>query len=108
VLLSGILERHPKLKVVFAEAGTGWIPYMLDRIDYEWENSHAEWQTICKTQPSELFRRQVFATFQIVVSAYATHRAWRAGSAPACGPLVSADCARNRMHRAAFTSASSR
>ena len=64
VLLSGILERHPQLKVVFAEAGTGWIPYILDRIDYEWENSHAEWSAICKTQPSELFRRQMYATFQ--------------------------------------------
>jgi predicted TIM-barrel fold metal-dependent hydrolase len=64
VLLSGILERNPKLKVVFAESGTGWIPYILDRIDYEWENSHAEWEAICKTPPSELFRRQMFATFQ--------------------------------------------
>jgi predicted TIM-barrel fold metal-dependent hydrolase len=64
VLLSGILERHPKLKMVFAESGTGWIPYLLDRIDYEWENSHSEWSAICKTKPSELFRRQMYATFQ--------------------------------------------
>jgi predicted TIM-barrel fold metal-dependent hydrolase len=64
LLLSGVLERHPKLKIVFAESGTGWIPYLLDRIDYEWENAYAEWQTLCKTAPSELFRRQVYATFQ--------------------------------------------
>jgi predicted TIM-barrel fold metal-dependent hydrolase len=64
VLLSGLLERHPKLRMVFAEAGAGWIPYMLDRIDYEWENSHAEWSEFCKITPSELFRRQMYATFQ--------------------------------------------
>jgi predicted TIM-barrel fold metal-dependent hydrolase len=64
VLLSGILERHPRLKVVMAEAGTGWIPYLLDRIDYEWENAHAKWRVLCSERPSELFRRQMFATFQ--------------------------------------------
>lgn len=63
VLLSGLLERHPKLKMVFAETGAGWIPYILDRIDYEWENS-TEWAEFCKTTPSELFRRQMYATFQ--------------------------------------------
>ena len=25
----GILERHPKLKMVMAEAGTGWLPHLI-------------------------------------------------------------------------------
>src|SRR5205807_6433086 len=30
VIFSGALERHPALKVVVAESGTGWVPYLLD------------------------------------------------------------------------------
>ena len=30
----GILERHPKLKMVMAEAGTGWLPWLVQELDY--------------------------------------------------------------------------
>ena len=30
----GILERHPKLKMVMAEAGTGWLPWLMQELDY--------------------------------------------------------------------------
>src|SRR5205807_2482865 len=58
------LERHPDLQVVIAESGTGWVPYLLDRMDYEWQDSYADWKDLCSIPPSELFRRQMFATFQ--------------------------------------------
>ncbi len=32
-LFSGILERHPGLRVVFSEGGAGWVPYVLERAD---------------------------------------------------------------------------
>jgi predicted TIM-barrel fold metal-dependent hydrolase len=64
VIFSGALERHPNLKVVMAESGTGWIPYLLDRMDYEWEDAYVDWKALCATKPSEQFRRQMFATFQ--------------------------------------------
>ena len=32
-LFSGILERHPTLKVAFSEGGAGWVPYVLERAD---------------------------------------------------------------------------
>ena len=34
----GALERHPGLTLVLAEAGVGWLPYFLARMDMEWEN----------------------------------------------------------------------
>ena len=67
----GILERHPKLKMVMAEAGTGWLPWLVQELDYRhwrlWEAKEF-WAdkggAALETKPSELFKRQIYATFQ--------------------------------------------
>jgi predicted TIM-barrel fold metal-dependent hydrolase len=67
----GILERHPKLKMVMAEAGTGWLPWLVQELDYRhwrlWEAKEF-WADKggkdLETKPSELFKRQIYATFQ--------------------------------------------
>ena len=38
IISGGVLERYPNLKVAFGESGCGWIPYMLERMDFEWED----------------------------------------------------------------------
>jgi predicted TIM-barrel fold metal-dependent hydrolase len=35
----GVLERHPTLRVAFLEAGCGWVPYWLWRMDEHWEQT---------------------------------------------------------------------
>jgi len=67
----GILERHPKLRMVMAEAGTGWLPWLVEELDYRhwrlWEAKEfwADKGGIAlETKPSELFKRQIYATFQ--------------------------------------------
>jgi predicted TIM-barrel fold metal-dependent hydrolase len=67
----GILERHPRLKMVMAEAGTGWLPWLVQELDYRhWRLWEAKdfWAdkggTALETKPSELFKRQIWATFQ--------------------------------------------
>ena len=35
LLLSGVLERHPTLHIVSVESGLGWIPFLLEGLDYE-------------------------------------------------------------------------
>jgi predicted TIM-barrel fold metal-dependent hydrolase len=62
VILCGALERHPKLKIVLAESHIGWIPYLLDRLDAKYKEG--AYKDAIKTMPSELFRRQMWATFQ--------------------------------------------
>jgi len=57
-----VLERYPKLKIVFGESGIGWIPYALDRMDFEWEDRFRDLGLTMK--PSDYWRRQCKATFQ--------------------------------------------
>jgi len=62
ILYGGVLEAHPKLKVVIGESGIGWIPYLLDHMDLEWEDQFRD--LTLKMKPSEYWRRQCMATYQ--------------------------------------------
>ena len=64
LVFAGILERHPGLKVVLAESGIGWLPYFVNRMDQQFEKHCPRHKGMIKTPPSELFRRQVWATFE--------------------------------------------
>jgi predicted TIM-barrel fold metal-dependent hydrolase len=35
-LISGVFERHPRLKISLAEGQIGWMPYVLERLDKVW------------------------------------------------------------------------
>ncbi|MGO9872818.1 MAG: amidohydrolase family protein [Acidimicrobiia bacterium] len=64
MMFSGALERHPDLTLVLAESGIGWLPYFLARMDLEWESLRDKLDYAPSTPPSDLFRRQVVATFE--------------------------------------------
>ena len=71
IIFSGALERHPGLKIVLAETGIGWLPYMLERLDDTYDKflDAAEfWKRqgglALTMEPSRYFKRQVWATFQ--------------------------------------------
>jgi predicted TIM-barrel fold metal-dependent hydrolase len=57
-----VFERYPRLRVVFGESGIGWIPYVLDRMDFEYEDQYKDLPL--KMLPSQYWRRQCKATFQ--------------------------------------------
>jgi uncharacterized protein len=61
VIGAGVLERHPNLRIGFGESGIGWLPYALDRMDFEWED---RFRDLMPMKPSEYWRRQCRATFQ--------------------------------------------
>jgi predicted TIM-barrel fold metal-dependent hydrolase len=67
LICRGTLERHPELQVVFLEAGAGWLPYWLWRMDEHHEilPFQVPW---LKKKPSEYFRRQCFISFYFVRS----------------------------------------
>ena len=66
LILGGVFERHPKLKVVCVEADAGWVPHYMYRMDHAYKR-HRNWlppgQALSKL-PSEYFRENVYTTFQ--------------------------------------------
>jgi predicted TIM-barrel fold metal-dependent hydrolase len=62
MIFSGALERYPGLKVVLGEAGIGWIPYVLWRMDAEWEDQFKD--LALTMSPSGYWHRQCWATYQ--------------------------------------------
>jgi predicted TIM-barrel fold metal-dependent hydrolase len=61
-LFSGILERFPNLIFVGAESGIGWIPYVLESCDYEWERGKLYKEGLPR-KPSDVFRQQCYVDF---------------------------------------------
>jgi len=64
-LFSGVLHRFPRLKLLYAEAQIGWIPYLLERIDDVWD-THRGWshgQDNCPEPPSTYYYRQITSCF---------------------------------------------
>ncbi len=65
----GVLERHPRLRVVFAEAGLGWIPWVVQDLDKRFAEDSTHRGVILRgppelrRRPSAIFREQVWVTF---------------------------------------------
>ncbi|MEE2956165.1 MAG: amidohydrolase family protein [Pseudomonadota bacterium] len=57
MMFSGVFDAFPKLRFAFLEAGCSWIPFMMDRMDYEFDSIHGSKhrKTMCK-RPSDYFR----------------------------------------------------
>lgn len=59
LLISKILMRYPKLKVVLAESGLGWGAYLLEYTDFQARGDQLP-QNGYDLMPSELFKRQCY------------------------------------------------
>jgi predicted TIM-barrel fold metal-dependent hydrolase len=59
---AGVFDRYPRLKVSFGESGAGWLAYALHRMDFESED---RFRDLMKSKPSEYWRCQCKATFQL-------------------------------------------
>ncbi|MGE0744449.1 MAG: amidohydrolase family protein [Rhodospirillales bacterium] len=63
VICGGVLERFPRLKVGFFEAGCSWAPYWLGRLDSHFEHrSMRKQMPLLTMKPSEYFARQCAVT----------------------------------------------
>jgi predicted TIM-barrel fold metal-dependent hydrolase len=70
LIYRGILDRHPKLKIVMAESGLSWIPNMMESLDVIYRRA-AEGrrpagfpEKMPELLPSEYWARQIWMTFQ--------------------------------------------
>lgn len=74
LVLGGVFERQPDLKVVCVEADAGWVPHFAYRMDHAYKR-HRYWlppgQHLSKL-PSEYFFENVYVTFQDDWTAFAS------------------------------------
>jgi predicted TIM-barrel fold metal-dependent hydrolase len=63
LILSRIFDRFPDLQMVSVESGVGWIPFILEALDYEMAENAPEELSQMKKPPSEYFRSNLYATF---------------------------------------------
>ncbi len=64
LLMSGVLARYPQIKFVSVESGIGWIPFVLEALDYQFHgNEVAEEHPEFDLLPSEYFARNVYACY---------------------------------------------
>jgi uncharacterized protein len=66
LILSGVFDRYPKLKVVCAEFDVGWVANLVQQVDYWFGRAStfdAE-RNINKLPPSEYFKKNAFFTYQ--------------------------------------------
>ena len=52
MVLRGVYQRHPALRVAYLESGAGWVPFWMDRLDYEVTTRPSEWPY--QEKPSEI------------------------------------------------------
>jgi predicted TIM-barrel fold metal-dependent hydrolase len=62
IICSGMLDRFPELKIVSVESGCGWIPFILEALDYELAENAPMARAALSLTPTEYFRRQIYAT----------------------------------------------
>ena len=60
LISSGLLDRFPRLRFVSVESGIGWLPFMLESLDYQFiENGVDD----LKLRPTDYFRRQIYGSY---------------------------------------------
>ena len=65
VVAGGMLERFPRLKFAFMEAGCGWVPYWMERLDEHYEILQPTVPYLTKP-PSEYMKSgQMFYAFEM-------------------------------------------
>ena len=60
-MFSGVLDRHPSMRVAFSEGGAGWVPYLLEQA----ELIYAEYpeQIPGKRRPRDVFAEHMYVCF---------------------------------------------
>lgn len=62
LLFSGVFERFPNMKAITVESGIGWIPFMLEMADHNYEQMQV-WEDGLKRKPSEIWHSNMYANF---------------------------------------------
>jgi predicted TIM-barrel fold metal-dependent hydrolase len=64
MVASGALDRRPNLRAMVSEGGSGWIPFVADRLDEAYRQHSAAVRPRLTRPPGEVLYDQVYASFQ--------------------------------------------
>jgi predicted TIM-barrel fold metal-dependent hydrolase len=63
MISSGVFERHPTLSLGTIESGIGWVPWLLQQMDYSYRAHHMWVRPVIPQEPSFYYKRNCFAAF---------------------------------------------
>ena len=65
LLMSDLFDRYPNLKVVSAESGIGWVPFMLESLEYQLDEMVTDPAEVSlqRRRPTEYFRDHMYVMF---------------------------------------------
>ena len=66
MVFQGVFQEFPKLRVAYLEAGPGWVPFMMDRMEEDYEKFAARLAPNLKSPPSTFFKSgNIFVTMEV-------------------------------------------
>ncbi len=63
LIFSGILDRHPKLQFFSVESGIGWVPFVLEYLEYGFDEMAGPTHFGLERRPTEYFRDHMHVSF---------------------------------------------
>ncbi|MFF0499772.1 amidohydrolase family protein [Nocardia aobensis] len=69
--MSNLFDRYPKLKIVSAESGIGWVPFLLEALEYQLDEmvTTPVEKSLQQRRPTEYFRDHLYVMFWFESSA---------------------------------------
>jgi predicted TIM-barrel fold metal-dependent hydrolase len=61
--LSGLFDRYPNLKIISVESGVGWIPYLLEALEYQVDEMMPNESKRLQRRPTEYFLDNMYGCF---------------------------------------------
>jgi predicted TIM-barrel fold metal-dependent hydrolase len=62
-MVSGRLDRHPKLKIGLIESGMGWVPFAIEALEHQFDEMLAGKAQLVQRRPWEYFRDHFWVTY---------------------------------------------
>ena len=62
-MVSGILDKYPKLKIGLIESGAGWVPFVLEALEHQLDEFRTAENCGLKLRPKEYFKRHFWVTY---------------------------------------------
>jgi predicted TIM-barrel fold metal-dependent hydrolase len=62
-ITSGLFDRYPNLKMCSVESGMGWVPFVLEALEYQFDEMLPDAAKYVQRRPKEYFRDHIWVTY---------------------------------------------